>query len=182
MKKTFILIILMVYFITPTLYADKIGLIERLENLEANNKIIVQRVTELEDKQKMLQGALSRSILVSPTACSELPGDWKEASVGAGRFLLGKGRRYNPGSTGGRPRVTLTRNNIPQHTHRLPTDSVPTRRSQQSLRESDNSDEGVHDNRKYSTGPGNLPSNTQAHENMPPYIVVYFCQLKNTER
>ncbi|MEZ5534521.1 MAG: hypothetical protein R3F02_02750 [Thiolinea sp.] len=155
------------------------GLVKRINTLETNHQTLAQRVTELETHHKLLQGALSQSILISPTACSKLPGNWKETSVGKGRFLLGQGNGYSPGRRGGQATVRLDRKHIPRHVHQLPVDSVPTGRSQQSLRESDNSDEGIHSRRSIYTGEGNLPATPQPHENMPPYIVVYFCQLNS---
>lgn len=188
MNKLFTIIFSISFFITSTLHGDDSGLIERLEKIEANNKIMVQmvqRVTDLEKKQKMLQGALSQSILVSPVACSKLPGSWKEAAVGAGRFLLGKSNVYKPLTQGGRPTVKLTTDHLPSHGHRVST----------------NRNENVHDGlggsgksygilRNFTIIPDRqgwdavLPNilektgGSQPHENMPPYIAVYFCQMK----
>lgn len=36
-----------------------------------------------------------------------------------GRFVLGGGGTYNPGATGGEETVTLTKSQIPSHTHKL---------------------------------------------------------------
>ena len=36
-----------------------------------------------------------------------------------GRFVLGGGGTYNPGATGGEEEVTLTKSQIPSHTHKI---------------------------------------------------------------
>lgn len=160
------------------------GLLQRLSYLEKEQKELIdadilQRLTALEDKREELVSALSKSILISQVACSKLPGQWKDSPIGAGQFLLGKGKGYKAMDKGGKSTVVLQKKHIPRHTHLLPVDDVPTGKSQQSLRNTDNKDEGIHPTKSRThTGAGQgLLSKTTAHENMPPYVVVNFCQL-----
>lgn len=63
-------------------------------------------------------------VMWSGTA-SNIPAGWAlcNGSSGTpdlrGRFVLGGGGTYNPGATGGEETVTLTRSQIPSHTHKL---------------------------------------------------------------
>ncbi|MEZ5534519.1 MAG: hypothetical protein R3F02_02740 [Thiolinea sp.] len=157
------------------------------EDQQTSARGVLERLDMLETDNKILKGALSKSILISPEIkCSDLPGDWEEASVGKGRFLLGQGNGYSAGRLGGQSTVTLTTGHLPNHGHRVST----------------NNHTNVHDGLG---GSGNnygilstfsdIPSKpnwqavlpnmlektggSQPHENMPPYVVVYFCQLNN---
>lgn len=80
-------------------------------------------------------------------------------------FLLAAGDTYSAGSTGGEAKHTLTIDEMPAHTHGLPTWAAGS--GQQSL--ANNNPEGVNHNwvATDSTGGG------QAHNNMPPYLAVY---------
>ncbi len=103
-------------------------------------------------------------------------GTWEQIQ---NRFLLGAGSSYTAGSTGGAATVTLTTNQMPSHQHTLQLKSKGTSTwstaqaytlfSAGSGRTSFNWDEGTAnaDSRISPTGGG------QAHENMPPYLVVY---------
>lgn len=87
-------------------------------------------------------------------------GTW--AAFGAGQFLLGAGGSYQAGNTGGEAEHTLTLNEIPSHVHS--TWRVDLDKSG-----------------KYDVASGSYDMNNstgssgggQAHNNMPPYIVVY---------
>lgn len=93
------------------------------------------------------------------------------------RFLLGAGSSYTNGATGGSATVTLTTNQIPSHQHELQIQTGSTWYKAQVYtifsggngRSSFNWNEGsANSNSRISpTGGG------QAHENMPPYLVVY---------
>lgn len=82
------------------------------------------------------------------------------------RFLLGAGDTYTAGNTGGEATHVLTINEMPSHTHKLDRGNYGNLRREEiaySNGESVQSDSwGVQN-----TGGG------QAHNNMPPYLVVY---------
>lgn len=93
-------------------------------------------------------------------------GTWEQVQ---GKFLLGVSNAYPAGSSGGESEHTLTRNEIPDHTHsfKYTGQSVTT---------------GVNSIRLYQSAPnqynaysGGQSSNCggQAHNNMPPYLSVY---------
>lgn len=90
-------------------------------------------------------------------------GTW--AAFGAGQFLLGAGGSYQAGNTGGEAEHTLTASELPNYANGY-TYGTPT---------------NLANNRSFiSSGPGSDISfghlklgNGDAHNNMPPYIVVY---------
>lgn len=91
-------------------------------------------------------------------------GTW--AAFGAGQFLLGAGGSYQAGNTGGEAEHTLTIDEIPPHGHNLNggwgqggTDSGQWRTDQNKP--------------KTNWGVTQPRGGGQAHNNMPPYIVVY---------
>lgn len=96
-------------------------------------------------------------------------GTWEQLED---RFLLGAGTTYAAGATGGEAAVTLTADQIPSHSHSISSAiGWPVNA---------NSTEHLVDNWGYSgwprvpkiTSTGNAGGG-QAHNNMPPYIVVY---------
>lgn len=103
-------------------------------------------------------------------------GTWEQIQ---GRFLLAAGGGYSAGATGGEANHTLTTNEMPSHQHTLQikskgvsswsTAQIYTVFSGGSGRSSFNWDEGTSnaDSRISPTG------GSAAHNNMPPYLVVY---------
>jgi len=81
-------------------------------------------------------------------------------AFGAGRMLLGNGGGYTAGATGGAATHTLTTNEMPAHTHT----TVGGTGNQNFL------DSGVVGKSTVNTG---STGGGAAHNNMPPYIVVY---------
>lgn len=91
-------------------------------------------------------------------------GTW--AAFGEGQFLLGNGGGYQAGNTGGEAEHTLTRDELPQYAYcyvyGAPTDAKPNKIAY--LNTTSGRDIGF--------GRAKL-GNGSAHNNMPPYIVVY---------
>ena len=94
-------------------------------------------------------------------------GTWEQVKD---RFLLGAGSTYTAGSTGGEANVTLTEDQMPQHTHKLALTST--------------AGEGSYSTSyvAYTKTGGNTYTNANAvssaggggsHNNMPPYLTVY---------
>ena len=92
-------------------------------------------------------------------------GTWEQLQ---NRFLLGAGSSYNAGATGGESSHTLTINEMPSHNHEttqhLLKKSVTASSSAHVTGWDDNYDTVMYTAR---TG------GDQAHNNMPPYLVVY---------
>ena len=85
------------------------------------------------------------------------------------RFLLGAGDTYTNGATGGAATVTLNINQIPSHSHNVGGDK-------DAQYQYNGGDISLHD--AGTSGAGRLIATSssgggQAHENMPPYLVVY---------
>ena len=79
------------------------------------------------------------------------------------RFLLGAGSTYSAGITGGSASVTLTANEMPSHYH-----SISRVINDSGRQPSDWSDAYVDGSTNTGSTGGGL-----AHDNMPPYLVVY---------
>ena len=83
------------------------------------------------------------------------------------RFLLGAGTTYTAGDTGGEATHTLTKNEMPAHSHSFPHF------------QSNGSSTGycaAWDQTKMATSNTGDTGSTQPHNNMPPYLVVYMWQ------
>lgn len=95
-------------------------------------------------------------------------GTWEQLKD---RFLLGTGNSYTNGSIGGESMVTLNINQIPPHTHGQQVTANPGTGSINGRRDYVSDANGLSGYPQgidtYSTGGG------QAHNNMPPYLVVY---------
>lgn len=93
-------------------------------------------------------------------------GTWTQIQ---GRFLIGAGTVYPAGSTGGEATHTLTKDEIPDHTHtfKYTGQSVTIGVNSISLREAASN--------QYNAYSGGQSSNCGggAHNNMPPYMAVY---------
>ena len=97
----------------------------------------------------------------STSPASFLGGTWELIKD---RFLLGAGDTYTNGDTGGEATHTLTVDEMPSHTHNTPVKSG----SYTTMDGSGNTWVPIYNNSNVTyTGGG------QAHNNMPPYLVVY---------
>ena len=141
----------------------------------AENVVGLQEVIDLMLDRIYPIGSIYMSIN-STSPATLFGGTWEQLQ---NRFLLGAGSSYSNGATGGSATVTLNVNQIPSHQHTLQLKSKNTSTwstaqaytlfSAGSGRTSFNWDEGTSnaDSRISPTGGG------QAHDNMPPYLVVY---------
>lgn len=91
-------------------------------------------------------------------------GTW--AAFGAGQFLLGVGGSYQSGNTGGESEHALTIDEIPSHVHNLNGGWGEGGTSSSQWRADQNRPKAIWGNTGTAGG-------GQAHNNMPPYIVVY---------
>lgn len=102
-------------------------------------------------------------------------GTWEQIKD---KFLLSAGDTYSAGSTGGEATHTLTLNEMPSHTHNLRsvTDSAPITRWATSAG-GDTYVGVIASNNTYNYGSKLIynedTGGSQAHNNMPPYLVVY---------
>lgn len=81
-------------------------------------------------------------------------------------FLLAAGSTYTAGDTGGEATHTLTTDEIPAHTHTVPYNLETWRGSSGNIRNPVTNGSG-------GTVTSNSAGGGQAHNNMPPYLVVY---------
>lgn len=83
------------------------------------------------------------------------------------RFLLGAGSNYNVGTTGGEATHTLTINEMPSHAHSISQIYNHLSSATTTYHRSIYANQAQQAMGTDSTGGG------QAHNNMPPYLVVY---------
>lgn len=99
-------------------------------------------------------------------------GTWEQVQ---GKFLLGVSNAYPAGSSGGESEHTLTRDEIPDHTHsfKYTGQSVTTGVNSIRLYQAASN--------QYNAYSGGQSSNCggQAHNNMPPYLAVYIWYRTN---
>ena len=142
---------------------------------------LIKNVYSNDGTQTLLNGLYPvGSIYISTNSKSPADifgGSWERIQD---RFLLGAGSSYSAGSTGGEATHTLTENEIPNHEHR-----------EQMITTDGNPNPLVSPNGGGSVAGGAQPSKTawksdsarfvytqrtgggQAHNNMPPYLVVF---------
>lgn len=120
-----------------------------------------------------------------PDGWTDLGNDPATRARFAGRTLIAMGpavgrsnnqstseRKFN--AQNGTENVSLTEPQMPKHRHRLPTDGVSTGTDTQSLTNTAGTDEGIHRTQRVQFSGFN--GSAQAHNNMPPYIALYFCK------
>ena len=83
-------------------------------------------------------------------------------------FLLSAGDTYNEGETGGEATHKLTINEMPRHNHSYSYNAQTTGISTMAIRLTDNSKINSYTGTEDGFSGGN-----EAHNNMPPYLVVY---------
>ena len=104
-------------------------------------------------------GAIYMSTVSTSPATLFGVGTWEQIQ---NRFLLGAGSSYSAGSTGGSATVTLTTNEIPAHSH-----------WEQGVYHTDGAGGGSWDYAMSQYKNTGNAGGGQAHDNMPPYLVVY---------
>ena len=98
----------------------------------------------------------------SASPASLFGGTWEQLKD---RFLLGAGSTYSAGSTGGAATVKLTTSQIPEHNHTVYSRSVYSSGGNYIALCNEGNSTG-----SYVTG---SKGGGEAHNNMPPYLVVY---------
>lgn len=122
-------------------------------------------------------------VVVSSIPCTNLSGDWSEFSALSGRFPIGVGsatdargeaRTFRPNDSGGEYAHQLTISEMPSHNHEngkftylLMSDGNFTERS---------SDQTAGQPNLVAKGAIKEQGGDQAHNNVPPYLAVFFCQ------
>lgn len=107
-------------------------------------------------------------------------GDKSPASIYGGtwellkdRFLIGAGNKYSLGATGGEETHILTINEMPNHDHPTPsTMYTGVGGLGYSAIRTEIATNGIIEKEKYLSTGG--VGGSQAHNNMPPYLAVYF--------
>lgn len=91
------------------------------------------------------------------------------------RFLLGAGSSYTAGATGGAATVSLTQNNMPNHYHNVTTTNATGTLANpgKQLRGNSSNYYAVNGGTGYTVVQTDAIGAGTAHNNMPPYLVVY---------
>lgn len=146
---------------------------EKVSGADANalvlSSITIEKVAFLMlEKSKKEHDVNSIYISMSATNPSEIFGFGEWELIGKDRFLLGAGNKYEVGVEGGEETHTLTVEEMPSHSHIFQV-------TQWAERTGDIKDSGdteyidYEKNRQTQTTGGDQP-----HNNMPPYLAVYF--------
>lgn len=156
---------------------DKTKTVETNLTTHINNKTNPHGVTKAQvglgnvdniSKANILQSAYPvGSIYMSTTSTSPaelFAGTWERIKD---RFLLAVGDTYTAGSTGGEAQHTLTVNEIPSHSHPVPSLNKWLSPSGEGVDQNYSVVSNINTQASGSTGGG------QAHNNMPPYLAVY---------
>jgi len=149
----------------------------------------------------LIKGALfpSGGIIMWSGSINDIPVGWALCDGTNGtpdlrdRFIVGAGRKYNVGNTGGADRVTLTVAQMPSHNHGSGDLATTTDGSHshsyirpsggisaesgdydiyRGIEDADTSSDGYHDHDV--TGNTGSTGGGQAHENRPPYYALCF--------
>lgn len=142
-------------------------LISRMDAMAAC--IVAQGDVITQQNQRLAR--LESTVLISEVPCIDQGEGWQLYAPADGRFIIGAGGRYELGRTGGAETVTLSLNHIPPHSH-------AQRIGQHAI-----SGERVIAWNLSNVGGPHVGSHTAksgggtAHENMPPYVAMYFCKL-----
>jgi microcystin-dependent protein len=109
---------------------------------------------------------------------STIPGGWALCNGGNGtpnltdRFIVGAGSSYSYADQGGASQVTLTENQMPEHTHSYDDYVRPREGTGPIWYKVEATDERGQDT--YSTRTTGVSGNGEAHENRPPYYALAF--------
>ena len=132
-------------------------------------------------------------VVASFTECSEMPGNWSEVEEARGRMILGANPNRTHGlasrpieTTGGEETVALQESHLPPHSHSVVVGNTSSGRLMNPTVFDDsggNSPLVSNQSRRhpYAAAQSFTSSTTGGgarHENMPPYIALYFCRLE----
>ena len=162
---------------------NKLG--AKLKDLKAENTTLKQRLFALEQSSPTTAIPTGAVALAIPTGAvvafdraTGCPTGWIQFSPAADRFVIGVGDKYELPYVGGEPKyqlggeevVTLKVLEMPKHTHFLRYTDDVIREQDYAVPRTARFTIGTDDFKIEVTGKG------QAHENMPPYIALYFCK------
>lgn len=136
----------------------------------------------------------SGSVIASLNRCSDLGEDWQDFDAGAGRMIVGVGtaeiagfsRTFRLEETDGYYEHELTIEQMPAHAHLTSTsyesfDLAPYGHGERTPKQEDfNSGKravgGTFQDKPYPSALTFTAGEGQPHNNMPPYIALYFCK------
>ena len=166
--------------------ADIAALQTRATNIESKNTeqdtAIANAQTSAENALNVANGAVKTADLLNKvypvgaiymsvndtTPASFLGGTWEQLQD---RFLLGCGNTYTPGFTGGEATHKLTVKEMPSHTHKIEgqkNDSTGYHHKGSQVGHA-----GITEGGDYWSKATTATGSGQAHNNMPPYLVVF---------
>lgn len=161
---------------------EKIGP-EVIENARKNT----EKLQAYHDEAKGILGRLkdSSAITIQPEMLAffnrdNCPEGWEEFEKGSKRFLLAAGSDYPFGSTGGKEKVALSVDEMPQHKH-----DATTKVTGKGFRPMANTwSSGGKGGRSYTGEESSIElevainsnGNSKPHENMPPFLALTLCR------
>lgn len=158
---------------------------------------LANKITSLETENSRLSSAsqIPSGAIVAFDRPNGCPPDWEKFDEGAGRFIIGVGGKYELPYVAGKPRYqkggsethTLTAAEMPEHNHYVTVSRAAGSGIHDGLGGSP-ADHGIAVDYEKPEGetitPGWGPRDrvishtggSQPHNNMPPYIALYFCK------
>ena len=110
------------------------------------------------------------------------PDEWSLYVEAKDRMIVGAGTLYQyPGATGGEPEVTLTKQQMPTHDHRFRYFFSNKEGNKETFdpEQSPRARTGLNTNNRWTapeSGGVLMAGGSRPHNNMPPYIALYFCK------
>lgn len=166
---------------------------ERLTTIENESRLLSKENArlkrEVDELNRRLEAALPSQMTVPSGAvvafANKCPDKgWSPYTKAEGRFILGVGKGplesfVGLETPGGQQKITLTTEEMPKHKHDLTSSVVTAHEGGEYI--TINRGPPQLERRKYSdASPGRdiaeHAGNNKAHDNMPPYIALYFCR------
>ena len=149
---------------------------------QAAQEILAEMKNFAVQEQTQWDKGFAKIIVMTTEPCDRLGTQWKPYKAMAGRFPLAAGKTeeqldyrkvFVSGKMGGAYMHPLTDSELPPHQHSYVDYHFNNRRGGPHHGDDDDMDRHYIQTSR-TTGPG--PGEGKAHENMPPYLVVHFCQ------
>ena len=164
--------------ITEVVRKEATDIVNQLANEEIKKQVGIElkKVEGLDVDLLIQRATISQNAVVAFADRAGCPDGWTRFEAANGRFILGVSDSFDPLATGGEQRVTLTEAELPSHGHVIgPYEWGHSINGNGNAARID-----VDDGRPWSGHRGRLHADAsgggQSHNNMPPYIALYFCK------
>lgn len=164
--------------ITKVVEREATDIVNKLANEEIEKQVdrALREVEGLDVDSLLSRAAIARNAVVAFVGRAGCPDGWTRFEAANGRFILGVSDSFSPLATGGEQRVILTEAELPSHNHTI----GPYEWGYSINGNGDGARIDVDDGPPWRGHRGRLLADVagggQSHNNMPPYIALYFCK------